>query len=428
MLFALALLVAQPGFIQDSAGDHFDQASLEAKAKEILPRVEQIRGWKFKHAVEVGMNTPEQFIEFAKKEMDEEEALEKMKNSSKMMIQLGLLEPKTDLYKTSLDLLESQVGGYYDPKQKKFFMMTTFNQGAMADIIMAHELTHALDDQYFQLDKMLEKAEEESSDSIFAVRSVVEGSGTSAMNLYTVQGGMKGWLQLDAVAMAESMKASQAGLEDAPVILVASLTLPYLEGNKFLTKSKSMMQAAMAVPNNKDLERAFRTPPTSSEQILHPEKYWDEKQWDAPRDLQVADVSASLGAGWSEAERDTLGELTCFLVCSDEVPDLGSPEGQMASWISDASAGWGGDEFVLYAGPEGAELACWVLAWDTPEDCGEFVHAFGMKHDGVNPSFQGMDEFETSVTLWFSNEKGAPQVAAARKALIATKASWMKSE
>jgi hypothetical protein len=124
-------------------GVPFDQESLDARVAEILPRVEKLRGMKFRHAVPAGLKSRDDFIEFAIADFEEEYGLEAIAATSEAYRLLGLIEPDMDLFKTTMDLLRAQVGGYYDPKTKRFYMIDTFKQGAMADIILAHELTHA---------------------------------------------------------------------------------------------------------------------------------------------------------------------------------------------------------------------------------------------------------------------------------------------
>ncbi len=419
MLLSLALLLLAPSCAQDPGAAQepsggFDPAALQAKVDEITPRVAELRGWKFKRPVPAGVKTPQEFIEFAKAEFESEYGKEQLEAMNQEYRLLGLMDPDLDLYRAMLDLLESQVGGFYDPKTETFYMISTFNAGMMADIIMAHELTHALDDQYYELDAMFEDARDLNSDSEFAMRAVVEGSGTSLMNLYTMQGMMKGWLTMDADSveqMNEMMELSTEGLEEAPPFLVMTLALPYLEGNKFLVQQSSTMAAAMKAPSAEDLDRAFRQPPVSSEQVLHFEKYWDEEQLDLPVEVALPDLSAKLGAGWKLLDEDTFGELACFVVTADELPNLADAAAQMsAKWTNEAATGWGGDRLQLYGGPDGAHLAVWATVWDSVEDAGEFSAAIHGRM-GDNPFLREVLDGEKAVVLLYADEEGAARAA-----------------
>ncbi|RMH05054.1 MAG: hypothetical protein D6702_01370 [Planctomycetota bacterium] len=421
MLPSLAFLLSAAALPQDP-GHGFDQAALQAKVDEILPRVAELRGWEFKKPVPAGVKTPEEFLDYAKEEFESEYGAEQLAAMAQEYRLLGLMDPDLDLWQAMLDLLQSQVGGFYDPKTEAFYMISTFNAGLMADIIMAHELTHALDDQYYQLDRMMAKASGLSTDAEFAVRAVVEGSGTSLMSLYSVQGAMKGWLDMsdpDALEeMKEMMAASTEGLAGAPPFLVMTLALPYLEGNKFLARESNTMKATMTAPDPDELDHAFRRPPRSSEQVLHFEKYWDDEQWDPPVPVDLSRVANRLGAlGWELLDQDTYGELACFVVTEEEPPNLADPMAQMSAvWTNEAATGWGGDTLQLYRNEAGGHLAVWATVWDTAADAGEFSAAL-RETARRNPFLRSVDEGETAVVAVFADDAAAAGAAEVREAV-----------
>jgi len=296
---------------------------------------------------------------------------------------LGLMDPEMDFEATMMDMLRSQVGGYYDPKEGKFFMMSTFNKGGMADYIMAHELCHALDDQYFDLEAMFESATG-SSDQEFALRCAIEGSASSAGNLYLFQGIQKGWLDGGDLMDADMMSAMMGSMDAVPPYFIINMSLPYIDGNCFVVRStvENMMAALMVTPKDADLQHMFRNPPTSSEQVLHPEKYWEEEHFDAPVAVELADRSADLGSGWSLVDTDTMGELGCAAVSMKRLPTAMEVSMGSARMVAPSSAGWGGDQYRTYLHEDGACLMQWSTVWDSEEDAREFAEAMrehGMK-------------------------------------------------
>jgi len=392
--------------VSDSSENTFDQATLQAAVDKILPRVEELRGWKFSVKVPAGVHSPDEFMAYAMKEFEEEYGKEKFIALGESYALLGLIGPEVDFFQTFLDLLRGQVGGYYDPKEKKFFMIDAFNQGPLADIIMAHELTHALDDQRFDLLQMGLNAKG-NSDEEFAMRSVAEGSGTNLMSLYTTQGAVKGWLdpmQLMKDTMAMQKDQTEA-LQKAPAFLVMTLSLPYLEGNKFLLKTTNAMAAMMGKPKNEDLDQAFRFPPRSSEQILHPEKYWDPLKKDEPMAVHVSDFSDKLGDGWTSLDSDTLGELGCYALTAREMPSMATAAGQMASRFNQASSGWGGDAYRYFRKEGGGKLLFWKTVWDTEKDAVEFSEAIEMKQKG-NPFYYHQVLTANRVLVTFADSVG----------------------
>ena len=398
---------------QEVPGIPFDQASLDERVAFIVPKVEELRGQDFNRHVPAAMQTPGQFIEFAMAEFESEYGMDSFEATSEAYRLLGLIEPELNLLETTLDLLRTQVGGYYDPKTKRFYMMNSFNQGAMADIILAHELTHALDDQRYDLQAMFAVAKG-NADYEFAVRAVVEGSGTSLMNLFAIQGVMKGWLTLDAASMNAMMAEQAESMQDAPPYLIITLALPYLEGNKLLTRKADTMVAAMAVPDPEDLKASFLSPPKSSEQVLHFEKYWDADQLDEPTILDLPDLSHELGDGWVLEDKNVLGELGCFIMTARQLPDLASAQGQIAGrWTNDAATGWDGDLYQSYLGPDGQRLLHWTSVWDTPDDAKEFAEALEERLSIENGFLKSVARSGQVVRVAFANDKCSKSALAA---------------
>lgn len=394
-----------------SGGEPFDQATLEERVAWILPKVEELRGAKFKHSVPAGLQSADQFIEFAMDEFEHEYGFEQFAAMGEAYRLLGLIDPEMDLLQTTMDLLKSQVGGYYDPKTKSFYMIDSFKQGAMADIILAHELTHALDDQVYDLQKMMSVAKD-NADYEFAVRTVAEGSGTSLMNLFAMQGLLGGWLEMDPDSMASMMGAQAESIRDAPPFLIISLSLPYLEGNKLLTREKDMILATMAVPKAEDIDYAFANPPRSSEQVLHMEKYWDEKLRDEPTLLKLPDHSNKLGEGWKLEDQNVLGELGCFIITEANIPDLSTAQGQIGGkWTNDAATGWDGDRYQSYVGPNNARVLTWTTLWDSDADAAEFHHALEALPSAGNRFLVSIQSRGAVVVATYANEGGKEVVA-----------------
>jgi hypothetical protein len=155
-------------------------------------------------------------------------------------------------------------------------------------------------------------------------------------------------------------------LESTPPILVRQILFPYSEGLSFV----SGLQAQAGWPAVND---AITTPPPSTEQILHPEKYTARE---APIDVQLKDPTGDLGGGgWKQTYLDTFGELNMqmFVAGGEEPPTLlGVPIGE---WPHAAdAAGWGGDRIGMWERDESGSWAiAWRTAWDTKTDADEFA-------------------------------------------------------
>jgi hypothetical protein len=137
---------------------------------------------------------------------------------------------------------------------------------------------------------------------------------------------------------------------------------------------------------------ACRNPPASSEQILHPHKYWDPEQRDDPVIVDDDHVERLIRReGMQVVHKNTVGELLCGLLATDENRELNLIAATMPTyWTNDAAAGWGGDRFFLLA--EGADTesarkslkglkGVWVTLWDTPDDRDEFVESYEIERE-----------------------------------------------
>ena len=405
--------------VQEPAGDRyeipmegedegFDQETLDARVAAIVPRVAELRGLEWRHEVPAGVHTPEQFVAFAKGAVAEEYPDGALGRMGAAFGLFGLIPREMDIEAAMFDMLESMVGGYYDPATKTFYMISTFNSGALADYIMAHELGHALDDQHYPLDAYLEAAGD-NSDRQWAATSVVEGSASAVGNMYLLRGIAEGWME------GEMNFGSMLGMLDdiqrVPPYLIISMTLPYTIGNAFLVRETNVMAGMLKPPTQEDLVRVFTDPPTSSEQILHPEKYWDAEQFDAPSEVVLADRSVELGDGWSSPYDDTLGELGCAVLVMPRVPTPVEVSAGGGTWVHEASAGWDGDRFRLYLHDEHGAAMEWRTVWDSEQDAEEFEAALQDVTLARAPLLRTVHRDGTTVRVVFA-DAGATEAAA----------------
>ena len=367
---ALSLLcslnLAQEPQESEAAGKQV--GALRAAASEISEQITQLRGKAFQGEVQVQVSGRAAFLRYARERMESLHGPLRMGLDQQVAHLAGLIPWDMDLEKVTLGVLEEQVGGFYDPKTDTFYIMEGFSPD-FARLVMAHELTHALDDQYHDLDGTDSKLRA-NSDAILAHHAVAEGSA----QVVTTR-----WLQANLARLDQSVLLEQQAaqktdaLQAAPPFIWKPLLGLYSQGQAFLERGLDSKpgQAQLA-----GLEAAFLKLPRSTEQILHPSKYWDEEQWDEPVQIDIG--AGSLAEGWELALEDTFGEMMLALLCEP----LGQRTGMSASPLalaqlrfSNASAaGWGGDCFVLLR-KAGAQVLFLVTAWDSPKDADEFLAA-----------------------------------------------------
>ena len=222
-----------------------------------------------------------------------------------MLKLLGLLKPDVDLRKVSGTIFGQGVAGYYDPRTKHLRVVSgaqTTNR-FLYEITLAHELTHALEDQRFKLD--LESSS--SDDAGLANLALVEGSATAVMFTYAE----RHFTSEQSLGGLLSSLGQDTG--DLPPFIEAQLVFPYVQGQEFIKRLYAAGGWGVV-----DAAYRFR-PPASSEQIMHPDKYLAVEQPDKVR------LHASPGAGWRRVVGGTWGEwATGELVGNARPPPAGA--------------------------------------------------------------------------------------------------------
>ncbi len=376
------LLLATPLLSLVPLADGWTQEELEAATATIQTQVEALRGQEFVRPVGVRITDAEGFLGYAKQRMEAMSREDAMAREGDIARLLGLAPADLDMEQAVLELLKGQVGGFYDPGTDTFYLMEAFT-GGVAKVILAHELTHALDDQLYDLDDDFERLVDDR-DATAAYQSVVEGSGTIAMSQWMMKHGAE-------LTQAELMEAASMGTEElgsAPAVLWKPLLAAYTQGQAFLEAGYKLRKASGASMTDV-IAAAFAAPPTTMEQVLHPAKYWDPERRDEPVEVVVEE---DLPEGWSVLERGNLGELYVALVAEEprEV-DFTNPLSMMTiRYTNDAGRGWDGDALLL----RGQGSARWLtlrVAWDSEQDAQEFLAAAARRRPAMEAAAKALD-------------------------------------
>ena len=329
----------------------------EALYTEIEGQVRDIRGLEEKTPVEPKVIGEDELVQLLEQEFERDNPPEYLAGQSRMMQHLGLLPPGADLQAMLLELLGSQVLGQYDQNTKELYVISREGGiGAVQEITYAHEYDHALQDQNFDLDPMLDVGLDQSDKGI-ARLALVEGDATFLMVRWG-QANMTA-AELGEVAGAGSDPETQAILDKMPRIVQETLQFPYNAGLAFVG-------AAQLRGGWPAVDAMYAQLPDSTEQILHPDKYL-AKEAVIPVTFPK-DLATRLGGTWKETIQDTFGEFQTdvWLV------DVG---GATAATAMDAAGGWGGDRVVLIEDASGAWAVVLDTAWDTDADQAAFVQA-----------------------------------------------------
>lgn len=289
------------------------------------------------------------------KDLAEESSEEELEADQKLMEALGLLDKDQDLGEIITGVLTEQIAGFYDTETKGITIVKGKSEGKLLDeYTLSHEVTHALQDQNFGLDKSPLDSDDYNGDNLAAIESLIEGDAVSAMNEYA-----KEYINLeDLVGEIEGSEISSEELDEAPFYLSESLLFPYEGGYEFVQELVSRNGEAA-------VDEALRNPPLSTEQIIHPEKYYGER--DDPIAVEVPDLTGTLGEEWEVINSDCLGELDVRLWFEEDLGLLTSRE---------VSNGWGGNTIEYYQGQDDDFVLVNAFTWDTEKDAAEFFSGY----------------------------------------------------
>jgi len=331
-----------------------------ALAQVVQKEVQQMRGLEFKSPVTPRLMTPDKLRERLVQKFEQEWPREKAHSLALTLAALDLLDPKTDLYQLYLDLYTEQISGFYDPETRELYIVSDASRiGVVGRMTLAHELTHALQDQHYDLQKLgygKTGSIEHDSEYLAGLQGLVEGDATLLQSQY-----MQTFSPLDWVRFVwEYSRIDTGKYNQAPPVISAGLTFPYTYGGAFV---KSLYASGGWAAVN----AAFSNPPRSTEQILHPYRY---RQSDAPQLVSLPPLTDTLGIGWQLVDEDVIGEFYTQLHLAQHL--------SQAAAIN-AAKGWGGDRYATYynANQETIALA-WHSVWDNEAEANEFVDAYDL--------------------------------------------------
>lgn len=321
---------------------------------EIEKNTSRLRGLEFKRPVTYKNIGREELKKFLKAKLAEQYTPQEMHDYSRSLETLGLIPAGTDLLEVIVGLYDEQVAAFYVPEERALY---TFKDTTLAKnldkVTMAHELTHALQDQNFDLTKFPLKVKD-NDDLALATAALIEGDATVLMTEYyaahldtrNVLGDVLGGV----------MGQQTAKLQAAPPYFRDMMLFPYQHGAEFAG-------ALAAVNGPATLNAAFQRPPVSTREILHPEKYLKDRR--EPVKVELPKVEKP---GWRLVGDNVLGEFGLRSLFSQY---LDVYEAQRAA------AGWLADRYHVYErGTTGPCVLDWQSEWETESDAKEFVATY----------------------------------------------------
>ena len=361
-LGALLLAAGTTSLVHAQDATAVPNAALERQLAGIAAETAEIRELETLPDIDDVVLTRDELVErlpaLISEELDEEE----LKGATRAAVALGLLPEGSDLLDLTLRLLGEQVAGFYDPLTDEMIVVVDGNFGVEA-YYYSHEVVHALQDAHLDPNDLMEEINSDNDDESLALSALYEGDATKASTLY---------LERHPALALDLLREGQTGsteLDAAPAVMVVTLVFPYISGLPFV-------EQLYAAGGWDAVDAAYRDVPTSTEQILHPEKYLER---DNPVTLSLPEPAELLGEGWSEVHQNTLGELQTALLLANLPPGGGlntiTGQYEIPAPARNAAAGWDGDRYALWASGDDQEVLVWRTTWDSQQDARAFAAA-----------------------------------------------------
>lgn len=353
----------------------------QAEVNEVFTETEEVRGLQADPNIKVNYMNQEQLEQRMLEDFAKDNPEEEIQDAQDIMVMLGFIEPDLNLKDFYIALLTEQIAGFYDPEDNSLYLISEDgSMGVMDQYTLSHELVHYLQDENFDLmrppfDDPEDAAVETDDDASFAATALVEGDAMIAS---------EDWL-MEYVDLEDTMNMELEGedystevLDSAPDYIRDGLLFPYMEGTDFAryVYGKGGFDA---------IDAAYSEPPSTTEQIYHPEKY---AKGEEAVEVELPDISPKLGDGWELDYDNVLGEFDVYELFKPYFKDDDAKA---------AAAGWGGNRYHYYSNSDGDKLLVQEYAWDSEKDAQEFASAY-MKY--VEDRFEGEIKSESPIGAW----------------------------
>ena len=358
VVFVVSLVLVSGWLVAGSRKDKKDDAAF-AQIDAIVKTLSDITGMTEKHAVPYGHMSKGELRKFLGKRIKKTLKPEEIYADELSLKMFGLVPQDFDLKKSTIDLLTEQAAAFYDYDEKKLFMLEDSSFSAETTTL-AHELSHALADQYFNLGKYMEDSPANDDENL-AHTAVVEGQASWLMIAYELkQSGQPPVPTPEMVkSVADTSESSMADypvLKNSPLYIQESLLFPYSEGTTFFDAVyKKMGKSAFAA--------VFTDPPVDSSQVMHPGKYFAHEKPTKP-DLPKLDAGVKV----KEVTEGSMGEFDHSILLRQYLGDA------KAALISGHLRG--GQFKIVGLGKTKRPILLYSSQWDSAASAADYFAAY----------------------------------------------------
>jgi hypothetical protein len=324
---AAAQKIAPPASLAPPASAQ-SQEFLQA-ADEVLAEMSKLISLPILSPLKKSLRSREEIRAYLLQKMKEDKDADKRYADQKTMEKFGLIPKDYPLEQVLVKVLTEQIAGLYDPDSQEFFI-ADWTTPADERPVMSHELTHALQDQHFHIDKWTNAAKP-NDDGELARDAVIEGSAMAAMLDYQLggKGSIRDLGDFDPALLMGDLDSSPE-LAKAPKVLQDELLFPYLAGISF---TQRLLKAGNGWP---DFYKVFDKPPVSTQQVMHPDLYL---QGVVPAKIELPAAKGVFSSDWKKLDENDMGEFGVQEILKQFLPKNRSTV---------LAATWAGDRYAIF--------------------------------------------------------------------------------
>jgi hypothetical protein len=310
----------------------------QTRADEVEQGIARFRELAFTRPVPLVVKNRDQVQQMLLAELKRDHSDEELELGGETGAMTGVYPEGLNLKSSTLNLMHSQIAGFYDPHNKEMVLVrgainVSFWNSASnlirqrdvtGEMVLAHELTHALQDQHFHIEKIMDSVKD-NDDRDLALKAVAEGDATLAGFGY-VNGNLdNATVNTILLRLADLPKTLTAQSGNIPVGLSAPLVFQYYDGARFV--AYGYRRGGWSA-----VDSIYQDPPETTFEIMHPERYFNHTF--TPSSVSLSGYQPYL-SGWEKSDDDTYGAFLIQIIIRRGFGE-NSPEAALADrWIAD---------------------------------------------------------------------------------------------
>ncbi len=262
------------------------------------------------------------------------------------------MNEEDDLEQILLGIQHQQVVSLADPAAEAVYVVTDSPElGPKEELAMAGAFMGGIQQRLFDIAAIRDRTRKGNSDVHRAANAMISGDAALIANGYISEA----FTEEEFEVLVRPIPGNK--LLAAPEVIQATTVFGQTSGRDFVS-------TVWGTEGWAAVDALYKRPPASTEQVLHPEKYFEDEQ---PLRAVTPNFAEQIGKGWVQVANNAMGEFLIRTYLEQHLPD---------NQAADAAAGWGGDSYALFSGPAGERVMVMQIFWDTLADSDEFFNAY----------------------------------------------------